>query len=720
MEPFINTLEPVFNALGWSLIHSLWQISIITALVYLLFQIPAFTSSKIRFGILFSGMMMSILAFAISFGILWQNARLSPQITGGIGVDDWVALGQTEASQSASLLQILENFLSLNLTYIVVLWLAGVLFFIVRMGGGLWYAHNLKNRLTIPADPKLIACIKKWTKEYPSLASAKIKESFKVGVPTVVGIIKPVILIPAGMATHLHPSQVEAILAHEVAHILRSDLLTQILSLTVKALLFYHPGIWWMHSALEEEREYACDEMAIQLTGNRKALAEALATVEEWEQLPSTQFSLAFHRKKELLLERIIRIMTKKGNTEIETIKFGGTMTALSIIMGMFFLLPASNATKREHPNCLKCPEEWHTPYDKEMKILEFKGTEIMGSSISSPNRGKIEYRYKIDTIPPAEREKMKAELAKLLEELRKIELEFPAMFKEAMQNMEFSKMPLEKMDFEKMKEEMERAMKSSQEAMKAWAESENWAKFEMDFKAKMPEMRKEMEAAKKQMEQAMKEIDMEGLKQELEKIKIEQEALMNSKEFKDEMEKVSIEMEKARKELEKQFRRLEADTVKKEENFAIYDSNPDNHPLFIVNGEKAGRQHPNLDPRKIMHMEILKGELAIQQFGKEGEHGVVFIQTTSISERETGHSPTSGASNINTEHQSQKSGESAALPSDLLFVIDGVVKQQNYTLDINPNFIVSIEVLKNKAAIHRFGEQGKNGVVMITTKKTE
>ena len=79
----------------------------------------------------------------------------------------------------------------------------------------------------------------------------------------VVGWLRPVILLPASALTGLAPSQLEAVIAHELAHIRRHDYLVNLFQTTVETLLFYHPASWWISRQIRAEREHCCDDVAV-------------------------------------------------------------------------------------------------------------------------------------------------------------------------------------------------------------------------------------------------------------------------------------------------------------------------------------------------------------------------------------------------------------------------------------------------------------------------
>src|SRR5690606_23808768 len=105
-------------------------------------------------------------------------------------------------------------------------------------------------------------------------------QSSAVSVPTVMGWLKPTVLLPVGALTGLTPLQIEAILAHELAHVRRHDYLVNLLQTLVETLLFYHPAVWWISRRIRIEREHCCDDLAVSLCGDPVMYARALADLE--------------------------------------------------------------------------------------------------------------------------------------------------------------------------------------------------------------------------------------------------------------------------------------------------------------------------------------------------------------------------------------------------------------------------------------------------------
>jgi hypothetical protein len=110
--------------------------------------------------------------------------------------------------------------------------------------------------------------------------SVHVVDSDLVGTPIVLGWLRPVVLLPIAAFAHLTPAQIEAILAHELAHVRRHDYFVNLLQTVAETLLFYHPAVWRVSARIRAEREHCCDDMAVVLCGDALSYATALAAIE--------------------------------------------------------------------------------------------------------------------------------------------------------------------------------------------------------------------------------------------------------------------------------------------------------------------------------------------------------------------------------------------------------------------------------------------------------
>ena len=184
------------------------------------------------------------------------------------------------------------------------IWLLGVIVLSMRLLTGWLWVQRMRTHAIQPAREGWQRMAERLTRKLHLYRAVTLLESATVDVPTVVGWLKPVVLLPAGALGGLAPMQVEAILAHELAHIRRHDYVVNLLQTLVETLLFYHPGVWWVSHRIRVERENCCDDLAVSLCGDPVSYAHALADLETFR---ASRFALAATGGS--LLERVRRLV---------------------------------------------------------------------------------------------------------------------------------------------------------------------------------------------------------------------------------------------------------------------------------------------------------------------------------------------------------------------------------------------------------------------------
>ncbi|MDQ2978317.1 MAG: M56 family metallopeptidase, partial [Acidobacteriota bacterium] len=160
-------------------------------------------------------------------------------------------------------------------------WLAGVLALSLRLLAGWGVALRLVKRRTRPATAALAASFARLTKRLALSRPVRLLESAAVEGPTALGWMRPVVLLPLSGLTGFSPSQIDALLAHELAHLRRHDYLVNLAQCAAETLLFYHPAVWWVSGRIRAERENCCDDIAVAATGDARVYAAALIELEE-------------------------------------------------------------------------------------------------------------------------------------------------------------------------------------------------------------------------------------------------------------------------------------------------------------------------------------------------------------------------------------------------------------------------------------------------------
>lgn len=200
--------------------------------------------------------------------------------------------------------------------WLLLLWMAGVLLSSARLTAGLISVVWLKaGRRPVS---RAIADRSQQLARRLGLATASVFESERIREAAVVGFWRPVVLLPASWVTLLPPEVIEAVIAHELAHIRRFDVWINLLQRLLETLLFYHPAVWWISNCVRLEREMCCDELAIKATGQRGSYAVALERVGRLK-ISGTQRLLATSFSGEPKMNLLSRIQNVLGQSSRPT-----------------------------------------------------------------------------------------------------------------------------------------------------------------------------------------------------------------------------------------------------------------------------------------------------------------------------------------------------------------------------------------------------------------
>lgn len=353
---FINQFLPenILYALGWTVVHSLWQAFAVALLLAAYLLGWQKTDARKRY---FAGnlaLASTLLLAAVTFVFYFEKSQGTPGLIGELAAADGTAFGQSFTGNRTSFF---GEYFNENMPLIVTVWVLGLVFFMLKMLGGLLYIQRLRQRYTSPMP-------RQWQEMLGSLAgelglgrTIRLAESALVRVPMVVGWLKPVILMPLGAVNNLTPAQVEAILAHELAHIARHDYLLNLMQSIVEILLYFNPAVWWISSNIRTERENCCDDIAVRLCGNSLAYAKALVSLQEMHQA-TPAFAMSFSKNRNQLLTRIQRILQPSNNKSNVMEKLSATflLTVAVVLLSVQANTPFGNLLN--HLVLKETPEE--------------------------------------------------------------------------------------------------------------------------------------------------------------------------------------------------------------------------------------------------------------------------------------------------------------------------------------------------------------------------
>ncbi len=317
--------RPVFQALGWTLIHFIWQGALIAILYLSATVVLRRSAATVRYAAACSAMVLMLIAPAVTMLTVSGGAERLP--TDAIAAEAILdtqtvaraampvadpSLSSTQEAElvppsQADLIKLwAQDRLPRAMPWLLALWFAGVVFLSLRFAGGLVMVHRLKRIETS-------ASVQHWREKLTELCHrlrvstpVRLCESVLVEVPTVVGWLRPVILLPATALIGLSAEQLEALLAHELAHIRRYDYLINLLQTAIETLFFYHPAVWWVSAQVRQEREHCCDDLAVAACGDVLIYARALTALEH---LRGSESQIAVAASGGSLLVRIQRLL---------------------------------------------------------------------------------------------------------------------------------------------------------------------------------------------------------------------------------------------------------------------------------------------------------------------------------------------------------------------------------------------------------------------------
>ncbi|KAA5539555.1 M56 family metallopeptidase [Adhaeribacter rhizoryzae] len=334
------------KALGWTILHSMWQSILIAVLLSVAMLLLHRQSSRLRYRVAIGALFLNLAAAFITFSYYYQSNPANAGLQAAITPTTSYLSSQPAEVNNFSLLTVASEYFAAHLPLLVSLWLLGMALMLLRFIGGLAYLQRLKSYKTTPAPNQWQNRLHQLSQELKIKKVIWLAESALVQTPLVIGYFKPIILLPLGTISELPVAQIEAILAHELAHLKRHDYFFNLLQSLTEIIFFYHPAIWWISDYVRIERENCCDDLAVAICGDSLAYARALANLAE--RTPRTPgLALAFAGKDGSLLARIRRLVQQPGSHPSFT---DGFVAATVLLLCLTFLSATALANLKPAP----------------------------------------------------------------------------------------------------------------------------------------------------------------------------------------------------------------------------------------------------------------------------------------------------------------------------------------------------------------------------------
>ncbi len=320
------------NAIGWMLLHSLWQGAAVAMSLALVLRVLRRAPAQARY--LWACIAMSLLVALPAASL--RRPESTPSVIPGthspgtdplkLGGGPTPGLNRTPSTRSEEI-RFVDRIQPI-LPAIVGLWMAGAGVLSLRLLGGWILSRRWARRDTRPLVGHWIDRLDRLKERMGIRRIVILLESSHVEVPMIVGCIRPAVLVPVAVLSGLTAPELETILAHELAHIRRHDYFVNVLQCVVEILVFYHPATWWIARVIRHERELCCDDIAVAACRDRMTYVRALAAMEG---LRVPAFSPSPAANGGILLARVRHILEPQD----ESMKPARVLLGLAVVLAV-------------------------------------------------------------------------------------------------------------------------------------------------------------------------------------------------------------------------------------------------------------------------------------------------------------------------------------------------------------------------------------------------
>jgi beta-lactamase regulating signal transducer with metallopeptidase domain len=306
-------IDKLIQAVGWMLVHSLWQGCVLALLAACILSLIPHKRSSLHYGVLLFAMASFIIVCAGTFFIYWnQPADNNIRATGAVLIERINTISFSAAS--SPVLHSIQSFIAVNAPLLVFCWFLFFCFRIIKNLAGWTYAKRICREDIYSPPAEWQTLFDKLVAQMNLKKNVRLLESGRVNYPITLGFLKPVVLMPLGVLCALPPSQVEVVLRHELAHIRRNDYLVNLFQLITESVFFFNPGLLWLSVQLREKREFSCDDIALTYADNKEEYLYALLHFKSLA-IKGLPIAVGFPGEPTQLRKRVIRILSGNNKT---------------------------------------------------------------------------------------------------------------------------------------------------------------------------------------------------------------------------------------------------------------------------------------------------------------------------------------------------------------------------------------------------------------------
>lgn len=673
--------HPAATAFGLTLLHALWQVALVAGLVALLHT--QLTSARTRYATALGGLLLLPLIAVATF-----YASYTPVTpTASVDATQWLALLDTAdaATDTTDTTATAATDWRSWLPYLTAAYLLGLCLFALRLAGSGLRLYFLRRRGIRPVGSLWQERMTQLNRRYAIRPSARLYLSERVNQVLSFGHFKPLILFPVGLLNQLDPTEVEAILLHELAHLQRRDYLWNWIQSAVETAYFFHPASYWLGSRIRHERECCCDDWVAQRT-DKTIYAQSLIHLARFAQTPTNQLAMYANAPRSPLGQRIERL-------------FQPATRRRSVLPLLLFLIPFAllawqplQETKTEEPaleTLVARNDRAAEPDNELLELIELAPEPSPSAALPTATAPDRQPAGAYDLIPRELSFLPVTENRIPRVRLSPITPSFPTLGREIS--------PL--------------ALPAPVPAVDTVPDQSGTFHPETLFIVDGKRLPR-------------------GSADPLDKLDPEDIISVNVYKGTSAVDRFGDDTEQGvivittRRGNESRSRKAGApidEEPKDDFEMRVQMRNPAGQqaePRYVVDGEMLPEgQALEVEPDEIESITVWKGEKATERYGATGENGVIDIKTKTGPDQRT---PAPDAPiHLDADKQKTKIRIRSSEQQQPLFIVDGKMQPKGTAqpADLSPEEIESVEVVKGKAAVERFGSDARDGAVLIQTK---
>ena len=347
--------NPIINALGWTLMHSIWVIGLIAGFVKLGLWRMRHWAPELQYRLVTLGFIAMIISHVAIFMLLFEPAATIPQVVPELVIPVQEQVQMEERTTQITFFegdgedQNIWSFVDRAVPVVTLLWFIGFLFFLVRFGVNLQQLYIIRRTGLTRVDNNMLSLLGDCKRRLGIHQSIQFWWSEKILDPVTIGHFKPMILLPVGMINALTVEEVEMILLHELMHIRRRDFLINVLQTLMEVVFFYHPLVWWMSKTLRTLREHSCDDGAINCCQDPQLYAKTLLHLQKLQLLTTNPLAMQMSKLFTHRIKRLFGYQEQAISTRSKSVVFSIMIVSLLFLYSFTQNLKASYAPLEDH-----------------------------------------------------------------------------------------------------------------------------------------------------------------------------------------------------------------------------------------------------------------------------------------------------------------------------------------------------------------------------------